>query len=146
MDKGIGIGVDLRSVSAQLRGTDKKFAAAVRREIRLALSQAGADMVGLVREAASWSSRIPDAVSVKTSFSATRGRAEVIVDAKKAPEARPLEGAGKGTFRHPVFGSDTWVEQQTHPFFFPAAAQVAPQVSRDMEAALDKIARDAGFH
>ena len=94
----IDVHVDLRSVSSQLRGTDRKFATAVRKEIRTALSAAGSDLVSRVRDAASWSTRIPGATSVKTSFSATRGRAEIAVDAKRAPHARALELGNKNTF------------------------------------------------
>lgn len=144
----IRLTADLRGIAAQLKGVDKAFAAALRREIRSTLSQAGSSMVERVRANAGWSSRIPGAVRLKTSFSVTRGSAEVVVDSKKAPEARPLEGVGgAATFRHPVYGNtDTWVEQPTHPFFAPAAEQEAANATRQMEDALDRIARAAGFH
>ena len=40
------------------------------------------------------------------------------VDVKKAPEAAPINNKGQaGTFRHPVFGHDVWVDQAAHPFY-----------------------------
>lgn len=153
MRDALDVHVDLKQVASQLRGTDRKFAAAIRREIRNTLSQSGSELVTQVRQNASWSSRIPSATSVKTAFSATRGRAEIVVDSKRAPHARPLEMGSKGSggafVRHPVFDSDKpatrWATMPTRPFFQPAVDHLAPVVSRRMEEDLDKIARAAGF-
>lgn len=78
--------------------------------------------------AAVFSKRIPPAISVSSRLTSTGG-VYVRVSSIKAPHARPIEGSGGNTtFRHPVFGTDTWVEQPTHPFLFPAVRQKRPEV------------------
>ena len=175
------LGADLTHISRELKGTDKKFASAIRKRTRDALSAAGSEMLADLRGRASWSSRIPGAASVKTTFSARKAKVTVQVDAKKAPHARGLElgnadsfaehtlSAGSGDYkkrgmtrrqaitaarrtgatagralRHPVYGRG-WSTMATRPFFFPAATAAGPETTARMEAALDKIARDAGF-
>jgi hypothetical protein len=190
-DKGLDVHVDLNKFSSQVKGTDKKFAAALKREVRAALTQSGAEMLADVRGRASWSSRIGSATSIKTTFSEKRAKVVIVVNARQAPHARGLELGNKNVFneteiakrtktvqvgsrrvqvgrakamkamkksgmgvgralRHPVFDSKhppTRVgEQPIRPFFFPAASSAAPGVQRRMEAALDTIARAAGFN
>jgi hypothetical protein len=181
MAGGIGLSADLSKLTSELKGTDKKFSAAIRKRTRDALAAAGSSMLGDMRSRASWSSRIPGAASVKTTFSATKSKVTVQVDAKKAPHARGLElgnadsfsehvlSSGAGDYkkrgmtrrqaisaarrtgatagralRHPVWGKG-WSTMATRPFFFPAASAAGPETTRRMEAALDDIARDAGF-
>lgn len=78
--------------------------------------------------AATFSRRIPGAISVSSRLTSTGG-VYVRVSSKKAPHARPIEGTqGNTSFRHPVFGdSDVWVAQPTHPFLFPAVRQKRPE-------------------
>lgn len=180
-DGGIGLSADLTRMSRELKGTDKKFASAIRKRTRDALAESGSEMLSDLRTRASWSSRIPGAAAVKTAFSATKAKVTVQVDAKKAPHARGLElgnadtfservlSAGTGDYkkrgmtrrqaiqaarrsgatsgralRHPVWGKG-WSTMATRPFFFPAAAAAGADTTARMEAALDQIARDAGF-
>lgn len=148
-DKALDVHVDLKQVSAQLRGTERAFANSTRRNIRAAMSASGADVSARARANASWSTRIPSAIVVKTFFSQSRARVEMVANARQAPHARPLEvgsQGGGGVNRHPVFGTATRVDQPVRPFFFPAAAAASPAAQHRMEAALDTIARDAGFH
>jgi hypothetical protein len=67
------------------------------------------------------------------------------VNTRKAPHARPYEGiTSRGsTFRHPVFGHDVWVEQETRPFLFPAveakkdaAVDLVKQAVREAQASI----------
>lgn len=96
--KGLGVHVDLTRFSGQLRDTEKKFAAAIKREVRAALTVSAAEMLGDVKGRASWSSRIPSATSVKTTFSAKRAKVVIVVNAKAAPHARGLELGNKNVF------------------------------------------------
>lgn len=100
----------------------------LRRELRPKLRAAVDVIVADMRGRAGYSSRIPGAIRVTSSFSGRRGGGGVSirVDRKRAPHARALEGMDRkgrtaSSFRHPVFGDrDVWVSQPTRPFFFPA--------------------------
>lgn len=95
----------------------------IRRELRPRLRAAGTLMQRAAQQNASWSSRIPAAIRVTTSFASTTGGVGVRVDRTKAPHARAFEGIGtnRTTFRHPVFGNtDVWVDQPERPFLVPA--------------------------
>ena len=149
-----GVHVDLTKFSRELKGTERAFATATRKRVRTAITGSGSRLVSRVKGNASWSSRIPGAVKLQTSFSTRNSTVKIVVDAKKAPHARPLENgtpkSGAGVLRHPVYDSahpaTRWASMATRPFFFPAASAEAPVVQKDMENALDLIARDAGFH
>lgn len=95
---GIPVHADLTVMSRQLKNTDRKFAAATRRQVRAAVSESGAAMLADVKSRASWSSRIPAATSVKTTFSVRSAKVQIVTNAKAAPHARPLELGNKNTF------------------------------------------------
>jgi hypothetical protein len=70
------------------------------------------------------------------------------INAEKAAHARPFEGlsrGGRNVFRHRVFGTDTWVSQQTRPFLVPAVNAARAQAQEDIGFAVDDVARLAGF-
>lgn len=119
----------------------------ITKELRKELKAAAAPIAAQVKANASWSKRIPRAVSVGTSFTARRTGVFIRVNAKKAPHARPLENRGKtGNFRHPVFGDrKRWVSQPARPFLFSAAGRNMPQVEQAAVRAVDRAARAAGF-
>ncbi len=108
----------IRVLARELGGVPVELRAAMRPAIRAAAGIITAD----AKSRASYSTRIPGAISVGTSFSSRNGGVAIRVASVKAPHARVLEGTTKrATFRHPVFGSEsTWVEQSTRPFLFPA--------------------------
>jgi len=93
-----GVRINLNQIQAALRDTDKKFAAASRKRVRATLTEAGAGMVSAIRERASWSSRIPGAVRLQTTFSVRNSKVKVVVDHNKAPHARPLELGNRNGF------------------------------------------------
>jgi hypothetical protein len=180
-----GIHVDLTQLSKDLKETGKKFATAVRKNIRVAVAASGADMLAGVKSAATWSSRIPGATTIQTSFN-TRGAGVALkVDKRKAPHARPYEMGNKNTYsvavinahggfrtvngrqvarnwlvyghmrktgkgfgrglRHPVFNKGGFAEEATRPFFFPTIENRTPAVEKTFQAAIDMVAREAGF-
>ena len=85
----------------------------LRRELRPQLRASAAHIVDDMKNRASYSSRIPDAIGMGVSFSSRSGGITIRVNSKKAPHARVLErgndGSRSGSFRHPVFGDmDDW--------------------------------------
>ena len=135
---------DLRALMKALKEMEggKPLATALRKGLR----KAAEPIKQQVQGNASWSSRIPGAVSIGTAFSAKRTGVFLRVNAKKAPHARPLENNGQaGTFRHPVFGRNVWVAQRARPFFFPETLRHMPEVEKAAAEAIDEAAKAAGF-
>lgn len=116
---GVGmLAADLRALPAEAR-----------RELRPALRAAGQIVRDAAAQEASWSARIPASLQVVTSAVSRRSSVAIVARQQIAPHARPLEGiAGNASFRHPVFGMDTWVAQACRPFMRPAAAAKQPAV------------------
>lgn len=163
MAGGIRIQAELSHINQQMKDMDKKFQAALRRELRAAVAQSGSEITAAVKAEASWSkgtqrpkdrkgsgrTSIPAATSLAVSFGAKKASIRLKVDAKKAPHARPLEsGNAKGggnVLRHPVYGRGGFANMPTRPFFFAAIQARTPGVDKKFEEALVKIAADAGF-
>jgi hypothetical protein len=125
----IAFSLQLRDVPAELRP-----------ELRRNILDAAGVIAATARSNASWSSRIPDAISARVRFG-TGSAVQIVVNASKAPHARAFEGIGQrgGTFRHPVFGRDIWVEQQQRPFLIPAVRQHEDQAVRGVQSAIDAV-------
>lgn len=118
------------------------------RQLRPALRKAAQPILRDAKSRASWSSRIPGAISMKTSLSAKRPGVRLVTDSRAAPHARPYEfGSGRNrNLRHPVFGHrERWVEQSTRPFFFPAVEAGLSGVLEETNAAVIAAARANGF-
>jgi len=133
------MGIEYTSVRA-LAEAFGTLPAEMRAELRPRLKAAGGLVAAAARSNASWSSRIPGAIRVSTSFTSRTGGVSVRVDSQKAPHARAYEGiAGNATFRHPVYGGDTWVEQETRPFLAPAVNAKRAVVMAEIEAAVKAV-------
>src|SRR4051794_25144251 len=91
---------DLVDLAARLKASDRVLRRQLPRRLRLAAEPV---KQGIAAEA-SWSTRIPGALAVRTGLTGKRGASvKVIVDRNKAPEGRPLNNRDRGgTFRHPV--------------------------------------------
>jgi len=119
----------------------------LRRELRPKLRAVGVIISNDMKSRASYSTRIPGAISTTVSFAQKGGGVKIKVDARKAPHARVLERGnqrGRGTtFRHPVFGTDTWVSQPMQPFFFPAVHanrdRVMNEISKAVKASFNHL-------
>lgn len=115
-----GFGVDIGSLDLfieQLRAVPKES----RQDVRKAIVAATEDIRRDMARRASWSSRIPPAITTRVRFASAS--VQLRVNSKRAPHARPYEGLSSrgGSFRHPVYGHrDRWVSQSARPFFFPA--------------------------
>jgi HK97 gp10 family phage protein len=119
----------------------------LKRKLRPKLRKAGEVVAEDARRRAAWSTRIPKATRVSTSFTLRRPGVSVVVDKKKAPHARPYEHGGQpGTFRHPRWGDRRhWFDQKARPFLAPALAAKNDEAGRLIAAAVDETTRDAGF-
>lgn len=88
----------LTDMSKVLRTTDRKFASAVRANLRRGIKQAGDGVLSTVKSNASWSSRIPAATTLSIRYSIYAASVKVQVDHKRAPHARPLELGNKNQY------------------------------------------------
>lgn len=141
---GVGFDVaDLSKLANDLKSIDKDL----RKDLMKRIRQAAEPVRQAVQAEASWSRRIPAAVRIRTSYAARGASVTVFVDAKKAPEARPLNNHDRsGTFRHPVFGNrDNWVAQPARPFLDRGARNAEGSVAREVEKVYDDVKRRAGF-
>lgn len=134
---------DLLQLKRDLQGVDKTLVA----ELRRGLKEAAGPVKRQVQANASWSKRIPKAITIGTAFAAKRTGIFIRENAKRAPHGRALENQGQaGTFRHPVFGNrDRWVAQRARPHFYRGAEQHFDTVERAVLDVMDAVARKAGF-
>lgn len=134
-----GIGVsDLSKFASDLRRADKEMA----KNLRVRLKGAAQIVADRIKEATSWSSKIPGSVrTISTARSAA-----VRVGGKRAPNAAPINNRDQsGDFRHPVFGKGGWATQPAHPFALKSLADTADEVEVEVGRILDQFADDAGF-
>ena len=147
--------VNMEEMAREMKLLEKSIATNIRRNLRKAVTESGAEITAAIKAQASWSKRIPGATSLAMSFGAQKVTVQVKTSAKKAPHARPLEFGTKGNpgmNRHPVFvkkgrpvAKGRWVNQPTREFFFSAAEAMTPVVERKIQTAIDAIAFEAGF-
>ena len=129
---------DTRRVAAELRAAAGRLPDALRRGVRAAADPIAAG----IRAEASWSTRIPRAVSVHASGKG----AAVTIDPSIAPEAAALNNRGQaGMFTHPVYGNDWTVQQRARPFLAAGAGRGQAEADRRMAAILTQWERAAGF-
>jgi hypothetical protein len=116
--------------------------------LRPKLREAGEVVAADARQRASWSSRIPGTIRVRTSFRENREGVQVVAGGSVAPHARAYENvANRGTtFRHPFFGNrSVWFEQKERPYLFPAALASEAESTALVRTALDTVAVSLGF-
>lgn len=133
-------GTQVRAFADQLRGFPKDLRKELRRNIKAASEQ----LVRDIQSNASWSTRIPAATKVRVGFGQRSAGVRVFVDKRAAPHARPLEFGSQGRSninRHPVFGTDVWVDQPTRPFFMRAVRSNRRQVVSKVQEAIDEAWR-----
>lgn len=143
---GLGSGAPASVQSAQLARDLYRMGAAGRRALGSRFREIGQPVLADAQSRASWSSRIPAALSVRANVRDTRMGIELRASAGAAPHARPFEGlAGGGQFRHPVFGRDTWVTESTRAFALPAVQSNESRASEACATAFEDAARECGF-
>ncbi|MEV4096971.1 HK97 gp10 family phage protein [Streptosporangium saharense] len=119
----------------------------LRKQLRPALKAAAEPIVTDARGRASWSMRIPGAITLSVRMGARNPGVSLRVRRAKAPHGRPYEGiTGRTSLRHPVFGHrDRWVTQPTKSFLAPAAEAGMDGVLGATAAVVDQVAREQGF-
>jgi len=121
----------------------------LQKEMRPAIREGAQPMLKGIQRNASWSTRIPKATRISTSFSG-RGAGpgvSIITDARKAPHARPYENDGvPGTFWVQLFGNKRrWYERDARPFFQPAVIKYGPEVVDAIDRRITDITQRHGF-
>jgi hypothetical protein len=118
---------------------------AVQKTMRPAVLKSARPVLARMKANASWSTRIPGAISMTAS--STFPGVTFRVSAAKAPHARPIEHDGEpGTFRHPVYGNrEVWRPQAARPFFYRAVEAMSEQVANAIGDAVTDAARQHGF-
>lgn len=141
-----GSGIDTTEFKDAVKAL-RKAEPILQRELRRELRAAGMIVAVEARAIASKSSKtIPPTIKVRTAGATVA----IIAGGADAPVAalfelgntgdrRSSEAAGSGTFRHPVFGRDAWVEQDMHRFLAPAALANLKRVDARIFAALDAV-------
>ena len=88
----------LTNMSSQLKTVDRQFANSVRKNLRSVIQKQGADVLGGVRAAASWSSRIPAATNLSIRYNVKGASVRIQTNRNAAPHARPLELGNRQAF------------------------------------------------
>lgn len=139
-------GMDFSQVT-QLSRDLRKMPLATRKQLRRKFEQAGQGALSDAKSRASWSHRIPAAISGKGTATADKVGYELRASSAQAPHARPYEGmGGGGTFRHPVYGNrENWVSQATRPYLYPAVRGRMGAITAAIADAAEQAARECGF-
>lgn len=136
---------------SQLQRDLNRMGAVQRRRIRQEAERIGQSALSDAKSRASWSRRVPSAISMRGFTDMTRGRVGVELRVSKAvPYARAYEGISQqgssGYFRHPVYGNrQVWVSQQTRPYLWPAVSGRSNQMRQAIEQVVEQAARECGF-
>lgn len=148
-------GEDLRRISRELRAmNDKQLKKRFTKELRTVARP----LVPLTRKAiralpssrsytaAGLRGRLSKAVKSEVRVSGKDAGVRIRVDGRKMPtEQGSLPAYMEGTkkpWRHPVYGSDTWVAQPAHPFFYRTLRVAGPLTRRAVGRVVDGISKD----
>jgi hypothetical protein len=142
-------GTDLRVLSAKLRAAGASRQ--VRRKLSRGLRSAASPLVPAVRASiaaipahgpdhSGLRKRMQKATRLKVRTTGREAQVTILVDPKRMPDGQKalpqyMEGVeGHTRWRHPVWGHDRWVTQESHPYFFPvvrpAGAAARAEVSK----------------
>lgn len=141
---------ELGRIAAELkRAGSKELQKSMRKRLREGVKPIVADV-----KAACPSSAV--ARSIVAEFRYSQDNAAVGIKAKRSrmpsgkeglPQLLEFGSAGSGGryIRHPVFGTETRVNQPIQPFFYRTTQAAIPRVQQVVEQVLDDVARAAGF-
>lgn len=133
---------EVRSLASRLTKVPQDF----QRETRQILRSAGGPFLSDAQAEASWSSRIPGALSMRVSLSSRRPGITVRASLKAAPHARVYEGILGNNFRHPLFGDqEFWYQQLARPYLLPALDRQSDRIVDEVTEAVDDVSRRAGL-
>jgi hypothetical protein len=159
---GLKTGGDLRAVSIALRhaGDGREIRKQFSRELR----NAAAPLVPAVRrsvmaipvkgvpksasypEGPGLRARIARATRLQLRLTGRIAGVRIFVDPRRMPmgqKALQNELEGLKRWRHPVFGdSGVWVQQEPHPYFFPALRTLGPKATIATQLMIRKITQE----
>ena len=138
-----GVGIDTSAFKLLAKDLRKANVLASR-NLRAGLRGVGEVVAVEARSrAAQYSSTIPPTIKVRvagTTVSVQAGSADVPIAALfelgNTGGRKSAAASVRGSFRHPVFGHDVWVEQPMHPFLRPAELATMPEIRRTMTRTL----------
>lgn len=142
--------VDMRRLRLELQMVDKRFAAAMRREIRAAVAEVGQLDLERIRSNSHWSTgkkhgtSIADATTLRPSFTIRSAGVRISTSRKAAPHARPFE-MGSAAGDKSAFVNGKGGQVKTKPFFFTSIEQMDPDTQARIRAAIDIVCVEAGF-
>lgn len=138
---------DLNNVYRSIRKVDPALASAIRKGVKAAAAPVLAEVKSSAE--AQGLNRAADATTVAFSSTSRQITATIRTNLKRAPYARAIEygsqGSGGRYDRHPVFGTDTRVNQPTRPYFWPAVRRSSGRSQAQIAAALRAAMRIAGI-
>jgi hypothetical protein len=118
---------------------------AASRHMREKLREIGEIVADRARSKASWSTRIPGSIKVRT----TGVKLSVVAGGDAAPHARVYEMGSqrnRSMVRHPVFGNrQVWAQNPTRPFLLPALRDVEPEIMASIVQVIEETAAEIGF-
>ena len=136
-----------RTLAGKSSRLDPKLRAAMRRRIRAAAMVAAAASKQAVLDApvkgTSGSTGLRQEIAAGIAVSLLTGnRAGVVIRSGANSQAHPRSvvkafDKAKG-WRHPAWGTDTWVQQQGHPYFASVISRYRDQVTRAVVAAMQE--------
>jgi len=130
----------LKTLRKRLRDTGKLGVESVRKMLGMGSPDTGPDR-GRMR------SLLAAGTRVAVSFAKSGGSVKVVTSPSKLPDAHQAIHAAYNmhSWRHPVFGSDTWDAQQGRPYFYGAVMGAGyKEMRKGIEAAIDDAVRAMG--
>ena len=107
-----------------------RAAEAVKQEIKDASGTLGSDDLAAIEAG----------VSAKVSFTKRSAGVKIVASASKLPSADKglVKALELKRFRHPIFGTDKWAEQDGHPYFGAAIGKtIDSDLLNEIDAAMD---------
>lgn len=139
---------DLRGLLASIKEINPKLVTRLRRELRSSGEEIIDEQKRRLRQGGGSSTGLRDRIEQGLKTRVVAGKTRQGVDIRTSGPrvggynmARVMQAT---TFRHPVFGSSTWVEQSGHPYFFePATSEVRDLVRNRIESVIEAAIADA---
>lgn len=161
----VTVSADLSAVGRLAKRLEKADATRLRRSVRDAANGAGTKMLAEARSNASWSSKVPRATTLRTSFGVRSAGVTMKTDRKRVPYAYYYERGSKNSggryVKHPIYGSQdenaradvrsrydnkaTWRQTPTRPFFFKAGTKGREEFVKNLQNRLNDVIRELGY-
>jgi hypothetical protein len=146
-------GKDLAELSRELK---KAGNGTVTKQLRKEISAAAAPYVSAVRssilgipvkgeKSTGLRGRLSKALTLRVRTSGKNAQVSILMSTGKMPDGQkslPAMMEGTKKWRHPVFGdhdSENWVEQPSHPYFFPVMKTFGPAAKKAVNKVVNSI-------